>query len=126
VALPADADVRRGDRVTLCIRPEVVGVSSLGGGTSTADGAGDATGPSARRTGDGGGTAPAPRSGADRRTAIDATVESTEFLGHAYRVHCDWHGRALLATVPATGRSEPPAGAVRLWIDAETVHVLRD
>jgi thiamine transport system ATP-binding protein len=104
LALPVDADVRRGEQVTLCIRPENVGVEP-----------GDGTGTASARTTDAGG-----------RTALDATVESVEFLGHAYRVHCSWGGREVLATVPATGRSEPPGGDVRLWIAADAVHVLRD
>ena len=132
LALPADADVRRGEHVTLCIRPEIVGVER-GDGTGTADrapaaGSGGATGSveGGGRDGRGAGTASARTTDAGGRTALDATVESVEFLGHAYRVHCDWGGRELLATVPATGRSEPPGGDVRLWIAADAVHVLRD
>jgi thiamine transport system ATP-binding protein len=33
-------------------------------------------------------------------------VESTEFLGEAYRVHCDWNGRDLLVKT----REAPPSG----------------
>jgi thiamine transport system ATP-binding protein len=37
---------------------------------------------------------------------FDVVVESAEFLGEAYRVHCDWNGRDVLIKT----REEPPSG----------------
>jgi thiamine transport system ATP-binding protein len=37
---------------------------------------------------------------------FDVVVESAEFLGDAYRVHCDWNGRDVLVKT----REEPPSG----------------
>ncbi len=52
---------------------------------------------------------------------LSASVETTEFLGDAYRVHCDWQGRELL--VKSTGEN-PPAGRVTLGFDPAEVTVL--
>jgi thiamine transport system ATP-binding protein len=54
-------------------------------------------------------------------TTLEATVESVEFLGDAYRVHCDWDGRSLLVK---TDEDRAPEGAIRLGFDAEDVHLL--
>jgi thiamine transport system ATP-binding protein len=40
-------------------------------------------------------------------------VESVEFLGDAYRVHCDWNGRDVLVTT----REAPPTGDAVLGFD---------
>ena len=53
--------------------------------------------------------------------AIDVEVLSVEFLGDAYRVHCDWRGRELLVTTDA--RLEPGA-AVELGFDPADARVV--
>ncbi len=52
---------------------------------------------------------------------LSATVETTEFVGDAYRVHCDWHGRSLLVKTEA---GEAPRGEVTLGFDPADVTVL--
>jgi|AntRauMinimDraft_3_1070383.scaffolds.fasta_scaffold00501_5 thiamine transport system ATP-binding protein len=52
---------------------------------------------------------------------LSARVETVEFLGDAYRVHCRWNGRPVVVKTAAT---TPPEGAVDLQFDAEDVHVL--
>jgi thiamine transport system ATP-binding protein len=52
---------------------------------------------------------------------IEATVETVEFLGDAYRVHCEWGGHSL---VVKTDAESVPEGTVRLGIDRSAVHVL--
>jgi thiamine transport system ATP-binding protein len=54
-------------------------------------------------------------------TTLSATVETTEFLGDAYRLHCRWGDRTLLAK---TAGENPPAGAVTLGIDPDAVTVV--
>ncbi|MFW6018211.1 MAG: ABC transporter ATP-binding protein [Halapricum sp.] len=54
---------------------------------------------------------------------LAATVETVEFVGDAYRVHCGWQGRQLLVKTDA---DEPPAGDVRLIVDPGDVTVLAD
>jgi len=54
-------------------------------------------------------------------TTIEATVASREFLGDAYRLHCDWRGRTLLVK---TAAEDPPEGAVSLGVDPGDVTVL--
>ncbi|MBV0926173.1 ABC transporter ATP-binding protein [Halomicroarcula limicola] len=54
-------------------------------------------------------------------TALDAAVQTTEFLGDAYRVHCLWNGRTV---VVKTGSPEPPAGDVTLRFDSADANVL--
>jgi thiamine transport system ATP-binding protein len=44
-----------------------------------------------------------------------------EFLGDAYRLHCRWGDRTLLAK---TAGENPPAGAVTLGIDPDAVTVV--
>jgi len=48
-------------------------------------------------------------------TTLTATVETVEFLGDAYRVHCRWQGRRIECKTTA---AEPPAGEVTLGFDA--------
>jgi len=52
---------------------------------------------------------------------LRATVESVEFLGDAYRLHCDWEGQSVL--VKTTDRV-PPDDEIRLGIDRTAVHLL--
>ena len=52
---------------------------------------------------------------------LSATVETAEFLGDAYRVHCRWRDRSVLVTTAAT---TPPEGKVKLHFDPEDVHLL--
>jgi thiamine transport system ATP-binding protein len=54
-------------------------------------------------------------------TTLDATVASAEFLGDAYRLHCDWHGHTLLAKTDAR---RTPGETVQLGVDAADVRVL--
>jgi thiamine transport system ATP-binding protein len=56
-------------------------------------------------------------------TTLEATVATSEFLGDAYRVHCDWKGRTV---VVKTAADAAPEGSVRLGFDAEDVHLLRE
>ncbi|MFB6309939.1 MAG: ABC transporter ATP-binding protein [Salinirussus sp.] len=53
--------------------------------------------------------------------SLSATVETVEFLGDAYRVHCDWNGVSLLAKVTA---EEAPSGTVSLGIDPNHITVI--
>jgi len=91
VPLPDDADVAAGQSVTVSVRPENVVLDP------------DRTG------------------GRDGTAVLEATVETAEFLGDAYRVHCGWRGRTLLVTTDASGA---PSGEVRLGVDRDDVHVL--
>ncbi|MDS0259374.1 ABC transporter ATP-binding protein [Haloarcula sp. S1CR25-12] len=54
-------------------------------------------------------------------TTLAATVETVEFLGDAYRVHCRWQGRRIECKTTA---ADPPDGEVALGFDAADVHVL--
>jgi len=62
---------------------------------------------------------------ADRQQADvatrSATVETVEFLGDAYRVHCRWNDRPIVVKTAAT---TPPEGDVDLQFDPEDIHVL--
>jgi thiamine transport system ATP-binding protein len=87
VALPAGADVARGEAVTLSVRPEDLAVDPPG----------------------------------DPGTTLETTVETAEFLGDAYRVHCDWRGRSLLVKTAADGA---PTGEVTLGVERDAVHLL--
>lgn len=53
-------------------------------------------------------------------TMLTATVENSEFLGDAYRVHCSWNDHSLLVK---TDGHDPPTGTVRLRIDAADIHL---
>jgi len=53
-------------------------------------------------------------------TTVPATVDHVEFLGDAYRLHCTWDGRSILAK---TG-TEPAGGEITLGIDAADVTVV--
>ncbi|WP_225334713.1 ABC transporter ATP-binding protein [Halomicrobium urmianum] len=90
--LPSGADVEPGDGVTVAVRPEDLAVGGMHDGAATADGA-----------------------------TLTATVRTAEFLGDAYRVHCEWRGRDLIVKTAAT---DPPAGAVELGVAADDVCVL--
>jgi thiamine transport system ATP-binding protein len=61
--------------------------------------------------------------GADAPVTLSAAVETAEFTGDAYRVHCEWQGQSLLVTATA---SEAPSGAVTLGFDPADVNVLED
>ncbi|MHB9285656.1 ABC transporter ATP-binding protein [Halobacteriales archaeon Cl-PHB] len=54
---------------------------------------------------------------------LPATVETTEFTGDAYRVHCDWQDRTLLVKSTATAA---PSGRVTLGIHPAVVTILED
>jgi thiamine transport system ATP-binding protein len=52
---------------------------------------------------------------------LEATVSTVEFLGDAYRVHCDWRDRPLLVT---TDERLEPGQSVALGVEAERVYLL--
>lgn len=54
-------------------------------------------------------------------TTMTATVEQVEFLGDAYRVHCDWGGRSVLVKTEARNA---PTGTIDLGFGAADVHLL--
>jgi len=90
--LPPDADRVDGTTVTVGVRPEAVAA------------------------------------GRDRATPVDddsvtlsADVQTAEFLGDAYRLHCRWRGREVLVK---TGASDPPGRTVTLVVDPADVRVL--
>ncbi|WP_229113000.1 ABC transporter ATP-binding protein [Halapricum desulfuricans] len=91
VTVPVDSPHATGRAVTLSIRPESLSLVESG----SRDG--------------------------DSRITFPATVSTAEFMGDAYRVHCEWGGRELLVKTDA---DEPPDGDVRLAVDPEDVTVL--
>jgi thiamine transport system ATP-binding protein len=54
-------------------------------------------------------------------TALSVSVERAEFLGEAYRAHCDWRGRDLLVRTA----ERPPTGEATVGFDADDVRVVR-
>jgi thiamine transport system ATP-binding protein len=52
---------------------------------------------------------------------LAAAVDTVEFLGDAYRVHCDWRGQRLLVKSQAKAA---PGGEVRLGVDRSAVTLL--
>ncbi len=52
---------------------------------------------------------------------LSASVENVEFLGDAYRLHCDWQGHSILVK---TDQRPEPGDTVRLGIDRADVHRL--
>jgi thiamine transport system ATP-binding protein len=56
-------------------------------------------------------------------TTLTASVESREFLGDAYRVHCTWNGQSILVK---TDNRNPPDETVQLGIDATDVDMISD
>nr|WP_315910302.1 ABC transporter ATP-binding protein [Halapricum hydrolyticum] len=59
--------------------------------------------------------------GSNGPITLSATVETVEFMGDAYRVHCEWQGRELLVKTDA---DEPPSGTVTLSFDPESATFL--
>lgn len=55
-------------------------------------------------------------------TRISVTVQRAEFLGDAYRVHCDWNGRRILVKSAA----EPPSGETTVTYRPEDVLVIEE
>jgi len=92
--IPVDDVSGVGREVTLSIRPESVSI------------AGDAERQSA---------------GAAGSITLQVTVSTVEFMGDAYRVHCEWRGQELLAKIDA---DDPPSGTVTLSFDREDVTLL--
>ena len=90
--LASEAGLASGRNVVLSVRPEDIAVAPRGGTATQAD-----------------------------WTTLDATVETSEFLGDAYRLHCRWGDRTLL--VKTTGDA-PPDGDVTLGIDPAAVTVV--
>ncbi|MGN8212827.1 MULTISPECIES: ABC transporter ATP-binding protein [Halococcus] len=94
IRLPKTANVSTGDSVTLCVRPETI---RLGGAERSES--------------------------SESETTLTATVENSEFLGDAYRLHCTWNDRSIL--VKTEGR-QPPDDTVELKFDTADVHLLQD
>jgi thiamine transport system ATP-binding protein len=90
---PGTESVAVGESVTLSVRPEVIEV--VREGETGAD---------------------------DRTTTLEATVESVEFLGEAYRLHCTWRGHELLVRSDAR---EPSGGTVLLAFDPADARLVR-
>jgi thiamine transport system ATP-binding protein len=93
VALPLPPDVDRvdGTSVTVGVRPEAISIG--GNGTALEDNA----------------------------VTLSAEVRTAEFLGDAYRLHCEWRSREVLLK---TGATDPPDGSVELVITPADVRVL--
>ncbi|MFB6266733.1 MAG: ABC transporter ATP-binding protein [Halodesulfurarchaeum sp.] len=53
-------------------------------------------------------------------TELQVRVESVEFLGDAYKVHCRWNGRDILVKA----RDRPPEGSATLSIPESAVQVI--
>jgi len=101
--LPAGTDATAGEPVTVSIRPESITLRERD--SPATDGEGSRI------------------DGGDETTAVtrEATVETVEYLGDAYRVHCRWDGRPV--TVKTEGTSAPE-GTASIGFDPEDVHVL--
>ncbi|AQL41562.1 ABC transporter ATP-binding protein [Halorientalis sp. IM1011] len=101
--LPPDIDATAGESLTVSIRPESITLREREGPATDRNGSRvDETDP--------GGAVTRP-----------ATVETVEYLGDAYRVHCRWDGRPV--TVKTAGTSAPEGG-VSLRFEPDAVHVL--
>ena len=94
IRLPESAEVSTGESMTACVRPEAIRLSGSERGES-------------------------PKS----ETTLAATVENSEFLGDAYRLHCTWNDRSLLVR---TDVRQPPGETIELGFDAADVHLLSD
>ncbi|MFB6297701.1 MAG: ABC transporter ATP-binding protein [Salinirussus sp.] len=90
--LAPDTDRRDGTSVTVGVRPEAIAV----GETQAPPADGDAV-------------------------TLSAEVRTAEFLGDAYRLHCEWRNREVLVR---TGATDPPDGTVSLVIDPADVRVV--
>lgn len=55
----------------------------------------------------------------ETQNPFEVTVEHVEFLGDAYRLHCDWQGQSFLVKTDA-----PASGSVTVGVDPSAVHVL--
>ncbi len=53
--------------------------------------------------------------------SLAGTVQTVEFLGDAYRVHCEWAGQTVLAKTPADA---PPEDSVDLWFQLDDIQVI--
>jgi thiamine transport system ATP-binding protein len=90
--LPPETDRVDGTTVTVGVRPEAITASDQGATPRDED-----------------------------AVTLAAEVQTAEFLGDAYRLHCQWRGREVLVK---TGPSGPPGGSVTLVIDPPSVRVL--
>jgi thiamine transport system ATP-binding protein len=59
----------------------------------------------------------------DAPIRLSATVETVEFLGDAYRVHCSWAGQSLLVK---SNTSEAPSGEVTLGFDPADLRLVEE
>jgi thiamine transport system ATP-binding protein len=90
--LPPDADRPDGTSVTVGVRPEAIAV-------------GEAQAPPAD----------------EAAVTLSAEVRTAEFLGDAYRLHCEWRNREVLIK---TGATDPPSGTVSLVVAPADVRVV--
>ena len=91
--LPPDADWVDGTTVTVGVRPEAISTR------------GDSTPPDANAV------------------TLSAKVGTAEFLGDAYRLHCEWRGREVLVKTDVT---DPPGGTVELLVTPGDMRVVRE
>ncbi len=101
--LPSGTDTTAGERAAVSVRPEAVSIRDRDSPEASGDGSALGTPESESATGQ------------------RATVETVEYLGDAYRVHCRWNGRPVIVK---TGSASAPADAVTLRFDPKDVHVL--
>ncbi len=90
--LPPDAAPANGTSVTVGVRPEAIDAGGKRGRSTDGD-----------------------------AVTLAAEVRTAEFLGDAYRLHCEWQGREVLVK---TGATDPPGGTVGITISPTDVRVL--
>jgi thiamine transport system ATP-binding protein len=100
--LPNGTDLTAGASATVSVRPEAISIRDRERAQTDGDGSA-VDGP--------GGTA----------VTRSATVETVEYLGDAYRVHCQWDDRPVTVKTDSTS---PPEGTVTLGFEPDAVHVL--
>ncbi|WP_425601378.1 ABC transporter ATP-binding protein [Halobaculum magnesiiphilum] len=121
--LPADAvdDARDGDRLVVCVRPERIRVRGQRNDDDRARD--DDRGHDSDRNDPEPAAGGAPDGATDADTWLSATVDGTEFLGDATRLHCDWDGGDVTARTDGR-RSFGVGEAVTLGVDPEDVRVV--
>ncbi|WP_435065259.1 ABC transporter ATP-binding protein [Halobaculum sp. EA56] len=112
-------DARPGDRLVVCVRPERIRVRRDAGGDGGDGGDRDDTAGGDRA----GGAARSPGETPAVDAWLSATVESTEFLGDATRLHCAWNGVGVTARTDGR-RSFETGEAVQLGVDPADVRVV--
>jgi thiamine transport system ATP-binding protein len=100
--LPNGTDLTAGASATVSVRPEAISVHD--GDGQHPDGNGSTVG------------------GREAGTVTrSAAVETVEYLGDAYRVHCRWNDQPVTVKTDSTS---PPEGTVSLGFHPDAVHVL--